>query len=123
VKEFFESLKPTRPDLILTHHRQDRHQDHRVVAEMTWNTFRDHLILEYEILKYEGDLGTPNLFVPLPEATARKKIALVLAGYPSQSGKRWFRAENFEAVLRLRGLESNAPDGLAEAFHASKLIV
>ena len=123
VKDFFESLKPARPDVILTHHRHDRHQDHRVVAEMTWNTFRDHLILEYEILKYEGDLGMPNLFVPLPEATARKKIALVLDGYPSQRGKRWFRGENFEAVLRLRGLECNAPDGLAEAFHASKLVM
>jgi LmbE family N-acetylglucosaminyl deacetylase len=125
VKDFFESLKSgARPDLILTHHRHDRHQDHRLVAELTWNTFRDHLIAEYEIPKYEGDLGTPNLFVPLPAATARRKIELVLRSYQeTQGGRSWFRAETFEAVLRLRGIECNAPEGLAEAFHVSKLVI
>lgn len=124
IKDFFESVKAqVKPDLILTHHRQDRHQDHRLVAEMTWNTFRDHLIAEYEIPKYEGDLGAPNLFVPLPEATARRKIALILRYYQSQAGRGWFRAETFEAVLRLRGVECNAVEGLAEAFHVSKLVI
>ena len=123
IKDVFEATKPAKPDLILTHHRADRHQDHRLIAELTWNTFRDHLILEYEIPKYEGDLGTPNLFVPLPEAVARRKIALILRYFRSQGGRRWFRAENFEAVMRLRGIECNAPDGMAEAFHATKMVI
>lgn len=124
VKDFFESLKAkVRPDLILTHHRADRHQDHRLIAELTWNTFRDQAIFEYEIPKYEGDLGQPNVYFPLDEATARRKIDLILRSYPSQAGKRWFRAETFEAVLRLRGIECNAPTGFAEAFHATKLVM
>jgi len=124
VKEFFESLKPKlQPDLILTHHRADRHQDHRLVAELTWNTFRDHAIFEYEIPKYEGDLGKPNLYFPLEEAVARRKIELILRSYASQAGKRWFRAETFEAVMRLRGIECNAASGFAEAFHATKLVM
>jgi len=124
IKDFFEATKATvKPDLILTHHRGDRHQDHRMVAELTWNTFRDHLILEYEIMKYEGDLGLPNLYVPLAAATAQQKIGLILRYFPSQGSRRWFRAENFEALLRLRGLECNAPDGLAEAFHATKMVI
>jgi LmbE family N-acetylglucosaminyl deacetylase len=123
IKDVLESLKPVKPDLILTHHRADRHQDHRLIAELTWNTFRDHLILEYEIPKYEGDLGHPNVFVPLPLTTAQRKIALILRYFPSQGGRRWFRAENFEAVLRLRGLECNAPEGLAEAFHVGKMVI
>ncbi len=123
VKDAFEAAKADfRPDLILTHHRHDRHQDHRMVAELTWNTYRDHAILEYEIPKYEGDLGTPNLYLPLSEAVARRKIDLIVRSYPSQAGKRWFRPETFEAVLRLRGIECNAPDGFAEAFHATKLV-
>jgi LmbE family N-acetylglucosaminyl deacetylase len=124
IKEFFEATKRrVRPDLILTHHRADRHQDHRTIAELTWNTFRDHLIVEYEIPKYEGDLGHPNLYVPLSEETARRKIALVMRHYPSQAKRSWFRDETFEAVLRLRGIECNAPDGFAEAFHAPKIVV
>lgn len=124
VKDFFEAIKGTvEPDVIFTHHRDDRHQDHRLLAELTWNTFRNHLVLEYEIPKYEGDLGTPNLFVPLPEATARRKITLLLRSFPSQAGRSWFRAETFEAVLRLRGVECNAADGFAEAFHATKWII
>jgi LmbE family N-acetylglucosaminyl deacetylase len=124
VKDFFEATKAAvKPDLILTHHRHDRHQDHRLIAEMTWNTFRDHLILEYEIPKYEGDLGTPNLFVPLPAATARRKIDLILRSFPTQAGKRWFRAETFEGILRIRGIECNAAEGFAEAFHATKIVI
>jgi LmbE family N-acetylglucosaminyl deacetylase len=112
-----------RPDLILTHHRHDRHQDHRLIAELTWNTFRDHLIAEYEIPKYEGDLGAPNLFVPLPEEVVRRKIELVLRHFATQATRTWFRAENFEALLRLRGMECNAPAGFAEAFHVSKIVI
>ncbi len=124
VKDAFEAAKADfRPDVVLTHHRHDRHQDHRMVAELTWNTYRDHAILEYEIPKYEGDLGTPNLYLPLTEAVARRKIDLIVRSYPSQAGKRWFRPETFEAVLRLRGIECNAPDGFAEAFHATKLVI
>ena len=94
-----------------------------MVAELTWNTYRDHLILEYEIPKYEGDLGTPNLYFPLPAEVVRRKIDVLMRSYPSQAGKRWFRAETFEAVLRLRGIECNAPEGFAEAFHAPKLVM
>jgi LmbE family N-acetylglucosaminyl deacetylase len=122
VKEFFEELKGRfEPDLVLTHHDADRHQDHRLVAELTWNTFRDHLILEYEIPKYDGDLGTPNVFVPLEEEVARRKVELLLESFPSQRGKRWFTDDLFMGLMRLRGMECNAPGGLAEAFYARKL--
>jgi len=124
IKDHFEAAKARlRPDLILTHHRADRHQDHRTIAELTWNTFRDHLVAEYEIPKYEGDLGHPNLFVPLGAETARRKIALLLRHYQSQGKRSWFRTETFEAILRLRGIECNAPEGFAEAFHVSKLVI
>jgi LmbE family N-acetylglucosaminyl deacetylase len=124
VKEIFEELKgEVSPDLILTHHRDDLHQDHRVISELTWNTFRDHLILEYEIPKYDGDLGAPNLFVQLDEALVRRKIDAILTGFPSQAGKRWFVEETFRAVLRLRGMECHAPDSYAEAFYCRKLVV
>jgi LmbE family N-acetylglucosaminyl deacetylase len=124
IKDFFEETKrAVRPDLVLTHHRQDRHQDHRFVAELTWNTFRDHLIAEYEIPKYEGDLGTPNVYVPLTAAAARRKIDIILRSFRTQAGRGWFRAETFEAVMRLRGIECNAPEGLAEAFHVPKLVL
>jgi LmbE family N-acetylglucosaminyl deacetylase len=124
IKDAFEATKPlSRPDLILTHRRRDRHQDHNIVAELTWNTFRDHLIVEYEIPKYEGDLGTPNLFVPLTEPIARRKLDLLARHFPSQHAKSWYKASTFEAVLRLRGIECNALAGLAEAFYATKLVI
>jgi LmbE family N-acetylglucosaminyl deacetylase len=124
IKDFFEQTKrAVRPDVILTHHRHDRHQDHRFVAELTWNTFRDHLIAEYEIPKYEGDLGTPNVYVPLTAAAARRKIDVILRSFKSQASRAWFRAETFEAVMRLRGIECNAPEGLAEGFHVAKLVL
>ena len=124
IKREFQAIKARFvPDVVFTHRGDDRHQDHRVISELTWNTFRDHLIAEYEIPKYEGDLGHPNLYVPLTEETARRKMALIVRHYPSQSKRSWFRAETFEAVLRLRGIECNAPDGLAEAFHASKWMI
>jgi LmbE family N-acetylglucosaminyl deacetylase len=124
VKECFEELKAeASPDLILTHYRGDLHQDHRLISELAWNTFRDHLILEYEIPKYDGDLGTPNVFVPLDDGLVRRKIDTILRGFPSQAGKRWFDAETFRSMLRLRGMECNAPDRYAEAFYCRKLVV
>ena len=124
IKQAFEELKDSfRPDLILTHRRDDAHQDHRLIGELTWNTFRDHLILEYEIPKYEGDLGAPVLFVPLDEATAERKVELLLKGFPSQLQRPWFRADTFWSVLRLRGVESNSPTGYAEGFYVRKVVL
>lgn len=124
VKAFFESLKQyPSPDLILTHHLADRHQDHRLAAELTWNTFRDHAILEYEIPKYEGDLGLPNAYVPLSARDSARKVAHLERHFGSQRSKHWFTADTFLALARLRGLECRAPDGHAEAFHARKLVL
>lgn len=121
IKEFFEELKGKHaPDLVLTHRREDLHQDHRLVAELTWNTFRNHLILEYEIAKYEGDLGAPNFFVHLTEPVARKKVQILLDAFRSQRGKHWFTEDTFLSLMRLRGLESNAPGRYAEGFHCRK---
>jgi len=122
VKECFEELKRTvTPDLILTHHRGDLHQDHRLVNELTWNTFRDHLILEYEIPKYDGDLGAPNAFVSLARATCEKKVSYLLEHYASQRGRSWFTEETFLAILRLRGIEARSGSGYAEGFYGRKL--
>jgi LmbE family N-acetylglucosaminyl deacetylase len=122
VKEVFEGLKgEVAPDLVLIPRREDAHQDHRLVAELTWNTFRDHLVLEYEIPKYDGDLGSPNLFVPLPIGVCERKVELLLDGFPSQHDRSWFTPDTFWALLRLRGVESNAPSGFAEAFHCRKM--
>ena len=124
LKEFFDALGGrSQPDLVLTHHGGDAHQDHRAVAELTWNTFRDHLILEYEIPKYDGDLGRPNVFVQLDEDLARRKVRAVLEGFPSQAGHFWFTEETFLALLRLRGVEARSPGGYAEGFHARKLVL
>jgi LmbE family N-acetylglucosaminyl deacetylase len=124
VKDAFEELKgQVSPDLILTHYRDDLHQDHRLISELTWNTFRDHLILEYEIPKYDGDLGAPNVFVPLDETVCRRKFDTILTNFRSQAGKRWFSEDIFRALLRLRGMECNASDNLAEAFYCRKLVV
>ena len=121
VKEVFEGLKgEVDPDLVIAPRRADAHQDHRLVAELTWNTFRDHLVLEYEIPKYDGDLGNPNLFVPLPAETCQRKVELLLEQFPSQHDHPWFTADTFWAMLRLRGVESNAPSGFAEGFHCRK---
>jgi LmbE family N-acetylglucosaminyl deacetylase len=123
VKEFFEELKRFDPDLVLTHRRADVHQDHRLVGELTWNTFRNHLVLEYEIPKYEGDLGQPNLFVTLDRSRCERKIELLMEGFRSQRDRRWFTEDTFWSLLRLRGLESNSPSTYAEAFHARKLMI
>jgi LmbE family N-acetylglucosaminyl deacetylase len=119
VKELFEDLKDVRPDVVFTHMRDDLHQDHRLACELTWNTFRDHLILEYEVPKYDGDLGAPNVFVPLDESLVEEKLRLLHDGYPSQHGKHWFDAELFRGLLRGRGMESATR--YAEAFICRKL--
>ena len=124
IKDCFETLKPSlAPDVIFTHRLRDRHQDHRLIAELTWNTYRNHLILEYEIAKYEGDLGTPNVFVPLSRATADRKVALLLEHFTSQAGRTWFRPDTFHGLMSVRGVECNAVDGRAEAFHAHKVVI
>lgn len=124
IKQAFEELKDTvAPDVILTHYGVDRHQDHRVVSELTWNTFRNHLVLEYEIPKYDGDLGQPNAFVALDEATCEQKIDLLYEHFPTQAGKTWFDRDTFRGLMRLRGVECAAPDRFAEAFYARKLRV
>ena len=121
IKEEFERLKRRRsPDLVFCPWRGDAHQDHRTLAELAWNTFRDHLILEYEIPKYDGDLSSPNLYVPLPEATCRRKVDHILGAFPSQAGNQWFDAEAFWSPLRLRGIECNSPSRFAEGFYCRK---
>jgi LmbE family N-acetylglucosaminyl deacetylase len=124
VKSYFARLATeVTPDLILTHWREDLHQDHRLVGELTWNSFRDHLILEYEIPKWDGDIGRPNLFVPLKRSICECKIEHLLRGFPSQAEKDWFDAELFWSLLRLRGMEARSPSGYAEAFHCRKLVL
>ncbi len=124
VKECFEELKKLfSPDLIFSHFRQDLHQDHRLVSELTWNTFRNHLILEYEIPKYDADLQQPNFFVPLPDATRRRKVERLIRYFGTQRNKHWFSAELFEGLMRLRGIESASPTRYAEAFHCRKLVL
>lgn len=123
VKEFVESLKSFEPDLIFTHRKEDAHQDHRLLGELTWNAFRNHCILEYEVPKYDGDLGHPNVFVPLDEAVCRRKIELLMEGFPTQAGRQWFTADTFWAMLRIRGVECNSPTSFAEAFACRKLLI
>jgi LmbE family N-acetylglucosaminyl deacetylase len=124
IKDYFEDLRADiDPDLIFTHHRHDRHQDHRLVAELTWNTWRDHLIFEYEIPKYDGDLGSPNVFFVLDESTAKRKVEGIIDHFPSQRRRAWFDADTFRAMLRLRGLEANAPSRFAEGFYAPKAVL
>lgn len=124
IKACFEDLKrKVSPDLVLTHRLEDRHQDHRIVGDLTWNTWRDHLILEYEIPKYEGDLGQPNAFVPLSPRSRQRKLTHLTRHFASQRSRSWFRSEVFDAVMSLRGVECRAPSGFAEAFHARKLIL
>ena len=123
VKTVFEELKTISPDLIFTHSRKDAHQDHRLLAELTWNTFRNHLILEYEIPKYDGDMGKPNVFMPITEDICRKKTSYLLEAFASQRNKRWFDERTFQSLMRLRGMECNAPSGYAEAFYCRKLVL
>jgi LmbE family N-acetylglucosaminyl deacetylase len=124
IKDYFETLsKATDPHLIFTHYHLDRHQDHRVVCELTWNTFRNHLIAEYEIPKYEGDLDRPNTYVALTRAHADRKVALLMKHFPTQASRHWFKAETFHSLMIVRGNEAVAAEGRAEAFHVRKLVV
>ena len=122
-KVFEDELKAISPDIVFTHNRKDAHQDHRLIAELTWNTFRDHLILEYEIPKYDGDLGQPNCFVPLEVELFQKKIRYIMDAFQSQHSKQWFREETFLSLMRLRGMECNSPSGCAEAFYCRKMVL
>lgn len=124
VKEFFENLKgQTDPDLIFTHWQGDAHQDHRLISELTWNTFRNHLILEYEIPKYDGDMGRPNTFMPLSQPSFQGKVGHLTDAFESQRNKRWFSPETFLGLMRIRGMECNSPTGYAEAFYSRKVIL
>ena len=124
IKEAFEAIKGDfAPDVIFTHTLEDRHQDHRLIADLTWNTFRNHLIFEYEILKYDGDLGRPNVFVPLDASTAREKSGAIIEGFPSQSEKHWFTQDTFMSLMRIRGVECAAAERYAEAFYGRKTVL
>jgi LmbE family N-acetylglucosaminyl deacetylase len=124
VKDAFEELKQiVSPDLIFTHNRRDAHQDHRLISELTWNTFRNHLILEYEIPKYDGDLGQPSVFVPLASEMCQTKVRNLMDSFQSQRSKGWFEESTFLSLMRLRGMECNAPTGYAEAFYCRKLVL
>jgi LmbE family N-acetylglucosaminyl deacetylase len=122
IKDIFEQLKQTTmPDLIFTHTRQDLHQDHRLLCELTWNTWRDHFILEYEIPKYDGDLGTPNFYIHLDKELCDRKTDAIIRFFQTQGNKHWFTAETFIAILRIRGVECKSPGGYAEAFYCRKV--
>ena len=124
IKAVFEVLKrETAPDLVLVHYRDDRHQDHRVLSDLAYNTFRDHLILEYEIPKFDGDLGSPNCFIPLGRATCALKVKHLRNVFASQRDKHWFSADTFMALMRLRGMECRAASGYAEAFYGRKVVI
>ena len=123
IKDWFEEIKAKfDPEVVFTHYRDDRHQDHRVLSELAWNTFRNHLVLEYEILKYDGDLGRPNLFVPLSEKFSGRKVELLLKHFQTQAGKHWFTRDTFEAMHRIRGIECASTTGRAEAFYCRKVV-
>lgn len=122
IKKEFEQLKlEFDPDIIFTHYRHDLHQDHRLICELTWNTFRNHLVLEYEIPKFDGDLGSPNVFVPLEGEVCLSKTRILTESFKSQAGKHWFDEETFMALMRLRGMEAASPTRFAEAFYCRKL--
>jgi len=124
VKAVFEELKQlVSPDLVFTHQPHDAHQDHRLLSELTWNTFRNHFILEYEIPKYDGDMGRPSVFVPLTKETTQIKVRHLMNSFASQRSKNWFDESTFQSLMRLRGMECNAPSGYAEAFYCRKIVI
>jgi LmbE family N-acetylglucosaminyl deacetylase len=123
IKDYFERLKNEfSPDLVFTHYANDAHQDHRLISNLTWNTFRDHFILEYEVPKYDGDLGIPNLYVHLNESDVRRKTKYIFNIFRTQKEKQWFTEETFKSILRIRGVESNSPSKYAEAFYCRKIV-
>lgn len=122
IKSWFAALRDrVNPDLVLTHRRGDAHQDHRQVCRLTWNTFRDHAILEYEIPKWDGDMGKPNLYMPISAKILKRKVDLLMTHFGSQRSKQWFDAETFFGLARLRGMECRAPERYAESFFGHKL--
>ena len=123
IKEVFEDMKAFNPDLIFTHQNSDLHQDHKQISKLTYNTFRNHLILEYEIPKYDGDLGSPNIFSPINQKICNQKIELLIDCFKSQKNHQWFSDSTFQATLRLRGIEANSPTGYAEAFYCRKIVI
>ena len=123
IKESFEDMKAFNPELIFTHQYSDLHQDHKQISELTYNTFRNHLVLEYEIPKYDGDLGSPNVFSPIDKKLYNQKIELIISSFKSQEHNQWFSESTFQAILRLRGIESNSPTGYAEAFYCKKIVI
>lgn len=124
VKDVFETrLKPIDPDVIFTHNGNDAHQDHRLLSQLTWNTFRNHFILEYEVPKYDGDIGRPNVFVPLQRRLSEAKVAHLMEAFHSQQAKDWFEPDTFCSLMRLRGMECAAPSGHAEAFYCRKVVL
>jgi len=123
IKDYFEKLgKEFSPDIVFTHYRSDAHQDHRLISSLTWNTFRDHFILEYEVPKYDGDLGAPNLYLYLTESQVERKISFLCDIFQTQKKKQWFDQETFKSILRIRGVECNSPSKYAEAFYCRKII-
>ena len=124
LKDYMQELgRRVKPDLIFTHHRNDLHQDHRLISELTWTVFRDHLILEFEIPKFDGDLEPPNVFVPLEKSLCRRKVQTIADCFVSQRNKHWFSEETFFSLLRLRGIESRSRSTYAEAFHCKKMLL
>jgi LmbE family N-acetylglucosaminyl deacetylase len=122
IKKQFEELKGRfNPDLIFSHRGDDQHQDHRVISELTWNTFRNHLILEYEVPKYDGDLGQPNVFVPADSTARARKIEILTTVFGTQRDKRWFSPETFDGLMRIRGVECASPTGYAQDSYARKI--
>jgi LmbE family N-acetylglucosaminyl deacetylase len=122
IKIFLEKVKNiVSPDIIFSHYRKDLHQDHRLVSELTWNTFRDHLILEYEIFKYDGDIGSPNLFIHVSNSQCENKIDHLMNAFKSQHNRTWFNRDVFSSLMRIRGIECNAPENFAEAFYCRKI--
>jgi len=123
IKDYYDEIKYNfNPDIIFTHYKNDAHQDHKIISDITWNTFRNHMILEYEIPKYDGDFGSPNLFIKLPENVCQKKINYIMNNFKTQKRKNWFTDDTFWALLRLRGMEAKSPSKYAEAFYCKKII-
>lgn len=123
IKEEFEALKKScSPDLIFTHYRHDRHQDHRTISDLTWNTWRNHTVLEYEIPKYDGDLGVPNCFVHLSQETCARKSKYICDTFQTQGNKAWLTEDTFQGLMRIRGVECAAPERYAEAFYCRKFV-
>jgi LmbE family N-acetylglucosaminyl deacetylase len=124
IKDYFVNLhKDLSPDLVITHYSNDAHQDHKLISKLTWNAFRDNLILEYEIPKYDGDLGIPNFFVHIDESIVQEKITLLCKIFQSQKQKTWFDDDSFRAIMRIRGIECNSPSKYAEAFYCRKMLI